>query len=325
MSEILSSALAGLKDRPDLADAIYQWRPDGVRFAADEILPVVPVDTQAGSVEVVTTESLLNVPNTARAAGGYYNEINEYLTTIAYSCTDKGLENADLHGYKQTLQYNREVGKVQHILWQMMLAREKTVMDRVLNATTWSGMITTPPQVTAAHKNWSDPKNSDPIADVMTAKAAVLGRTGVEPNAVIMSAKTLGSLLVHEKILAKFQNNSVVTNQLIQDSLKLIFDVEKIIVSDVMYNVAAEGLTASLSSVASDTYVSVARVGGAGGISTPAIGWTFLWNEDSPNPYTVESYSDMRRRATIYRVRHNTDEKIVEPKFAQLIKVDGHK
>jgi hypothetical protein len=315
-----SGTLAALRQRPDLADAMYQFKPDGVRFAADEVFPVVSVPEQAGTIEVVTTESLLNIPNVARAPGGHYNEINEYLTATSYNCSDKGLEIADKHGFRHLVQYNHEVGKVTHLMLQMRLAREKTVMDAVFNTTTWANMITTPAG-SGTGRNWAS-DSSTPVADVITAKQAVRDRSGVIPNAVVMSGKTLNRLLVHPNVVKYFQNSDVITPALVEAALARVLNVERIIVSDAVYNTAAEGLTANLSSIASDDYVNVCRVGSDP--TSPAIGFTFLWQEDSASPYIVENYDDLARRATIYRCRHNTDERVTEAKFGQLIKIAGH-
>ena len=54
----------------------------------------------------------------------------------------------------------------------------------------------------------------------------------------------------------------------------------------------------------------------------PAIGRTFLWTEDSPTNMVVESYEENQTRSTVVRVRHNVDEKRIDPYFGFLLKVD---
>lgn len=310
-------------NRPDLADAMYQWVDEDVRWAADEIFPIVEVPDQAGMVEVVTRESLLGIPNVNRAPGGYYNEIDDELTSISYNCSDKGLEASLLYGGREFFQYNEELGKVIHINTKMKLAREKFVMDSIMDTTTFANQITTP----ASAKDWSA-KDSNPKADVKAAKKAVKDRTGLSPNAIVMSGDVLDRLLEHPNITKYYQNPTTLTDELIESELAkvLLGSGGKIIVSDAMYSTAAEGLKADLASIAGSTYVNVCRVGRATPQfhHIPSIGWTFLWKEDSANMYTVESYESMKRRARIFRSRHNTDENLVEPAFGQLIKIAGN-
>ena len=56
-------------------------------------------------------------------------------------------------------------------------------------------------------------------------------------------------------------------------------------------------------------------------IVAPAVGRTVLWTGDSPDNQTVEQYREEALRSDIFRVRHNTDEVIVDPYFGHLLKV----
>lgn len=305
--------------RPDLMDALYEYNPTGIRLAADQIFPILNVPEQRGEVEVVTRESLLTPTEAKRSKGGNYNEINETLEPKQYSCQDYGLVIVDKYGHRETVQYNRERGKVEHVTFKLMLERERRAFAAIMDTSVWTGSALQ----SDAGTDWVTIATADPVADVVAAKKKVRDATGVNPNALILSALNLDYLLTNAKIREQIQGSAIPTQAVIFEQLAGLMGLEKIIVSDAVYNTSAEGKTATLSSVASDTYVSVARVGIADNPAAPSVGFTPNWTEDSGMPYIVESYYNDDARAMKYRARHNVDEWVVEPYLAHLIKVSG--
>ena len=58
-------------------------------------------------------------------------------------------------------------------------------------------------------------------------------------------------------------------------------------------------------------------------LALPSVGRTFLWESDSPDNATVESYRDEKHRSDVFRVRQNVEEKVIDKYFAHLMKVDA--
>lgn len=305
--------------RPELSDAIYQYSPDGIKFAADEIFPPLMVNEQAGQFEVVSRETMLKLNEAGRAKGGAYNRINEYMEVKDYVCKDWGLEITDNYTYRQTVQYNRELGKIRAIKMGIQLAREKRVAETILNSTTWTGSALYTDVSTA----WATVASADPRSDVLAAKKKVRDATGVSPNALILSELNLDYLINNAKIRAEIQYTAVPTEAQVVTALPALFGLEKLIVIGARYDSGAEGVsTSTTTSCGGDSYVSVARVGNANDPVSPAVGFTPVFDEDSGLPFIVESYWEEQTRSMVYRVRHNICEVVIDPYFAHLLKVD---
>ncbi|HQN47182.1 MAG TPA: hypothetical protein PK034_09010 [Rugosibacter sp.] len=310
-----NSSLA--RQRPDLSDAIYQYRP--VTFKADEIFPPLAVSEQKGQIEVVTRESLLKIPATLRVASAAYNRINEYLEPIDYDCKEYGLEIVDSYGSRQTVQYNRERGKMLHVTHGLLLDREKKALDTIFDTATWTGAAL----YTDVTTTWATVASADIIGDVYAAKKKVRDYTGVSPNAVIMSELNYEYCLRNKDIRASIQYTAAPTIQMVANSLPGLLGVEKIIVVSARYDSNPEGVsTSSTTAIASDSYVSVAAIGNAEDPMTPSVGHMMYWAEDALLPYTAESYWEEQTRGMVYRVRNHHQLKIVDPCFAHLLKVD---
>jgi len=310
-----NSSLA--RQRPDLSDAIYQYRPPA--FKAEEIFPPLAVSEQKGQIEVVTRESLLKIPTTLRVGSGAYNRINEYLEPIDYDCKEYGLEIVDSYGTRQTVQYNRERGKMLHVTHGLLLDREKKALDTIFDTATWTGAAL----YTDVATTWSTVASADIIGDVYSAKKKVRDYTGVSPNAVIMSELNYEYCLRNKDIRASIQYTAAPTIQMVANSLPGLLGVEKIIVVSARYDSNPEGVsTSSTTAIASDSYVSVAAIGNAEDPMTPSVGHMMYWAEDALLPYTAESYWEEQTRGMVYRVRNFHQLKVVDPYFAHLLKVD---
>lgn len=305
--------------RPELSDALYQYNPDGINFVADQIFPPLNVSEQAGQMEVVSRETMLKLNESGRAKGGAYNRINDYLEVVDYNCKDYGLEITDNYGYRQTIQYNRELGKVRAIKMGIQLAREKRVAETILNATTWTGAALYTDVTTA----WGTVSSADPRSDVVAAKKKVRDATGVNPNALILSELNLDYLINNAKLRAELAYTTMPTEAQVVAALPAMFGLEKLIVIGARYDSEPEGVsTSTTTACGGDSYVSVARVGNANDPVSPGVGFTPVFDEDSGLPYIVESYWEEQTRSMVYRVRHNICEVVVDAAFAHLLKVD---
>jgi hypothetical protein len=117
---------------------------------------------------------------------------------------------------------------------------------------------------------------------------------------------------------------SRLTDEELTNAIADLFGVKKVLVGNGIYNSAKRGKTFVSADIWSDNYVMVAVVGNDGvDLSEPAIGRTILWEEDSPENAVVESYREEQTRSDIFRVRQYTAEKLIDPYFGHLLKVDA--
>jgi len=304
--------------RPDLADAFYQYSDADVSYAADAILPFLPVNTQAGEIEVVTRKSLLTQEDTRRAPTAKYNRIDQHLSSLNYVCHDDGLEAPVPVADGNSIQYNRELGAATHLRIKMNNAREARVANMIFDTATWTGAAL----ATTVKTAWSNPK-ADVIGDVVYAAEQVRRNVGMKANALIVSGATLSNILRNDGIRLRFPGAPLITRDTLQNALAGIFGLSRIIVSDAVYDTIPEGSRSYVGGdIFSADYAMVAKLAPDGGpASVPGLGRTCLWTEDSASPLVMESYYEDDSRCMIYRARRNLVEKVFDPYFGHLLDI----
>jgi hypothetical protein len=304
--------------RPELADALYEYQPDGVNYFADMIAPRIQVSEASGQFEVVTRETMLQNTDDARTPTGEYKELDAELTKLDYTTTDRGLTHTLKDGDRQTVQLNREMMTMRLLKGTLMRNREKRVFDLLFDTSVWTGSdLYTDISVT-----WATSASCDPVADVIAAKRKVRDNSGVEPNAVIMSAANFDYCLISTKIRGFLSGIKTPSAADVANELPRLMGVNQVIVCNAVRNTNPEGKSASISPICSNSYVSVAHLGSGGDPSAPSVMLSPEFTEDSANPYVVESYISDEKRGLVYRVRNHVGEMVVEKYFAHLLKVD---
>jgi hypothetical protein len=285
-------------------------------YIAGQVLPPAEVSTQAGQIEVVTRKSLLTIPATRRTALGGYNRINVNLDKMDYVCVDSGLEHPIARGRRETVQYNRQLGAARHLKHKMLLAREIDVLAPVFDTSVYNVGAGT---ATAASAAW-DTSESTPIADVGVAKTAIRLTTGLVPNALILNGAMLEILLANPQIIGRFPGAPLVTEDMIRANVAAIFGLQKLIVSNGVYDSAPEGATQTLVDVIPDGLAQVAVVANESDpLEMPALGRDLYWAEDGAREDIYEEYYEDAVRAEIHRVRNNRAPKIFDPLFAHML------
>jgi len=160
---------------------------------------------------------------------------------------------------------------------------------------------------------WSDYSNSDPIADVRTARTTIHSATFKKPNTMILGKQVFDMLAEHPQIIEriKYSQLGVVTEEL----LARIFQVEKVLVGEAGSNSAVEGQTDSLSYVWGKHAV-LAYIAPKVGIKTLTLAVTFTYGERE-----VKRWYEQDREGTYVRVgKDNYVQKIVAAGAGYLIK-----
>lgn len=306
--------------RADLGVPLYEFFSDGSEFAGPRILPIFRTAVKASTYSAITRDSMLQDSQANRAVRSAYNRISQGAKDKTYSCKEYGLEivvdDAERRFYLNDFDAEASASRV--LARALMLQYEKRVAAAVFNATTWTGASL----FTDNSANPWSTVTTDIIGQVLAAKEKVRTNSGMMPNALIISATQLANVLKNTGIKAQFVGVPVITLELIQSALSSIFGLTKLIVVGAMRNSAIEGQTAVLADVWSDVYAMVAIVGEEGeSLAEPQLGRTFLWAPDSPDLVTAEMYREEQSRGEVLRVRHATDEVIIDPLFAHLMDV----
>ena len=184
------------------------------------------------------------------------------------------------------------VQKVQNII---SLRLEKAQAD----------LATTAANYAASNKNtalsgntlWSDATNSDPIANVETAKDAIRSLTGKRPNTMVIGATVLKALRQHSKIIdrIKYTGRDVPTPEL----LAALFGVDRVLVGDAIYTDASGAFVDVWGKTAVLAYTEIAGIADMG---LPSYGYTYRLQGA---PIVEVAYQDRNAKSWVYPV---TDE-----------------
>lgn len=310
--------------RLELGEAIQEFIDGAGDFIGIQALPIFETAKKAAATAMITRESLTRVPDTKRAADGGYNRDGIKAKDMSFSCVENGLEGALDDGKKNLYKsdFDAELAVTKGTARKVLAGQEARVAAALFNASVFTGA--------ALYKDNSgapwDAAASDIIAQVREAKEKVRKNCGIVPNAMILNQENINRAKSNTAIKDAIKYTARVTDAELENALADLFGVKKIFIAKGIYNSAKEGKTFSSADIWSDDYVMLAVVAddpGKNDLLVPSLGRTFLWTEDSPENATVESYRDEGIRSDVFRVRQHTDEKIIDPYFGFLIKVDA--
>lgn len=320
---IPSSSLA--TQRPDIAQSLEEFDllAERQNFVGNRVLPFFGVGSQAGNFGKIPLEQLLQNADTKRAPGSGYARGSFQFETATYATEEHGWEEPIDDRERQMFAeyFDAQVLAANRAMGYVLRNAEKRIADAVFNTTTWTGASLT----TGVTNEWDDSANATPIDDVEAAVQKVWDNSGLWPNALIVNRKVFRNLRnvdqITDRIAASGAGDRIKASDVTAEMLARVFDLDQVIVAGGAQNTAAEGQSASISSIWSDEYAMVARVAtNPADFREPCIGRTFHWAGDgSSEDGRVETYRSEERRADIVRVRHDVDEVILYPQAGHLL------
>lgn len=295
--------------RPDLGMAVEEYMEEGpaMGFIGTEVLPIFNTAEQSTQFPVIPKEALLSIPDTKRAMGGFYNRGDWEFEEGKYATKEQGWEEP-LDDRQRKLyrdKFDAELIATNRATNIILRAQEQRIAAKVFNATNFT-----------AHpvaNEWDDQTNATPIDDVNTGKLSVRNACGMLPNTLIISYSTLVNLRRSAQIveLMKYTFPGQDINSMNPSQLAQIFDIERVLIGGAVWNSAKKGQNAAIADLWDNEYSMLTIASSSPDISMPCIGRTFLWTEDSPDNTVVEEYRSEDNRSNIYRVRHDTDERLI--------------
>ena len=293
--------------RPDLGAIAYEYMADASQngFIGLDVMPLFDVEDQSADYPIIPLESLINVPDTKRAARGNYNRSDYNFEMGTYSCDEYGWE--EVVDDKESNLYGRffDAEEVAVIRATDVLLRglEKRIATAVFN----TGNLTNTAAVTT---EWST-ITSTPRADVSAAKTAMRAASGLMPNSMVISLKVLENLLLVTEIKDALKYTNPIEIGGLDAQKRLLaqyFGVDRLLVGGAIENSAKKGKSYSLADLWDDEYCGLIKAASGKNLKDPALGRTFIWTGDSPNVVTAEQYRQDEIRSDVYRVRHNVSD-----------------
>lgn len=291
--------------------------PQGMKFMADEIFPVIPTAKKSDKYFIKGQEHLDNQTAIGKRnpVNGHYGRVQHDYSSASFSCEDYGLEEPIF----DPIPNNADTGldpkrdAVIVVREQMAIMKELRVMNAVVAAT---GLSYDSPLASGAR--WNDQTGSDPYGDIQTLVDAVEDNTGQTPNRLQMNKAAFRALQKHPDILERIKygggpaNPASVTRQMLEQ----LFELDKIVVTNAVYNSAKQGQNRTVAKIWPKSVVAFYFPTSIYfGVST--FGAQMSWRGDTNGQdMIVEEYRDESARADIVRIRHNRDEIVAGATFA---------
>lgn len=306
--------------RLDLGAAIFEFMQDAKDFIGTQIFPIFDTKLKKSTYPAITRESLTQVGDTKRAMRGNYNRGGMGAKDKSYSCEENGWESPldDSERALYATDFDAELAQSKIALGVVLRNQEKRVADRLFDTSVFTGSDL---YTDNSANPWTD-VSKDPILQVRAAKGKIRANCGMLPNALIMSYTNLERLKGMTVIKDAIKYVAKTTDAELANALADLFGVKYIFIGNAIKNAAKEGKAFASADIWSSSYVSLAIIAdNAKDLTQPTVGRTFLWTADCPENAYVEQYRDETIRSDVFRVRQHTDEKLIDPYFAHLMKV----
>lgn len=307
--------------RADLGAAFMEYVDQQPLLIGTKVAPILRVQEKKASFAAITRECLTRDVETKRKPNGKYNREGIITEDIDYSCEEHGLEGALDDGQRRLYEkdFDAELVTTQQIANLLLLVQERRWASALFDTSVFTGAAL---YTDVSGAPW-DAVGSDAIGQVKAGREKVRQNCGLEPTDLIISKTNLDRLTANTAIRAAIQYVARITEAEIINALADILGVKRIRVGQAIRNTANKGKTFAGADVWSDDYALLAVVAeDAQNLSQPGIAKTVLWIEDSPENVMVEEYRDESARSDIFRVRNQVDEKVIDPYFGHLLKVD---
>jgi hypothetical protein len=291
-----------------LSNVALQYSQD--MFIASQALPIVSVNKESDKYFKFYLKDALNFPaRTLRGDGAESAETTWDVTTGTYQCeeyalkdivTDRARKNADSP-------IDMDIDTTRFLTGQLLLDYEYRVATAVFNTTTFTDHHSALTSDDMWDVYTAAGADSDPIADIETAKDSVLKNSLKPANTIIMGYEVFKKVVHHPSILARIQYGGTPADPatVTPNALAQVFNVSQVLVGRAVYNSAVEGATATPAYVWGK-YVMTAYIENPVPRKGVTLGATF-----QSQPFQVEKWRESKRKGDMVEVSMVEDEVII--------------
>lgn len=264
-----------------------------------DIAPVVPVEEEEGQYLKFNSDNLQSGVDALRAYGARANTLDWKMTRATYLCEEYTLEKPidwrELKKYKKWLNLAQST---QDILLEVLLCDRESRIATIFTTTSnyYSSSYYTSLSGTTC---WDDFENSDPEANIETAREQV-SLNAAEPTHIVIPVQVWRTVRRHPAIRALMKEMD--SRQITEDGFpKTIFGL-KAKFPGARHNTAAPGATESISRIWSDN-VWIGVVNERPNKETMSFAYTFQAGKQQ-----VEGYEDKAAKSDVIRVQLGIDD-----------------
>lgn len=212
----------------------YNWS-EGI---ADKVFPEAPVSKESDVYFIYDSDNL-RMDETIRANRAESNVVGMDYSTATYSLEEHALKEliSDRDRANADAPLNLDVDATQHLTEKLLIRREVDVATLCFTTTTWGNNATV-----GSASAWNT-STSNPIADVLTATAAVLSNGFIRPNKGVIGWNVMRQLKVNSTTTdrIKYTERAIITDEIMAS----LFDLDTLLVGRSARNLNAEGIAAS--------------------------------------------------------------------------------
>lgn len=271
-------------------------------FIAEKIFPVVFTEKEGVRVPVFGKGSFVEY-QTERAVGAASNVI----TLDSPSFMPVVLEEHDLAAgvdYREQAEsmYDERAKATRRAVKGVQLRQEIETAALLQNKLAYQSGFS---KDLAATQKWSD-KNSDPLADIESARETVRAGCGVRPSVLVVGASVLSALKRHEKLIGALGANER-KSLLTVEQLKNLLELDDIIVGEAVSTPAANKATQDIWGKFASLIVRPHTASGGNDEGEPSFGYTFRRRgmpvvdryEEVGGKVEYARYTDIRKAAVV--------------------------
>ena len=293
-----------------LSQFTVQYR-NRMPYIALKALPPVQVKQSSGKYFVFKKFPFLSEPNELRrASDADYRRLTMGMADPGtYSCVEYGAEILlpDSERDNADSQVRLEQNKVRVITEALNIAQERRVASLLFNTSNFTNKSSL-----SGTSRWDDDA-SDPYGDVNTAINTIAKEIGIKPNVMIVGQEVWSALQKHPDIIDRVKYTmTALASDITPAMVARALGLENILVGATVYNTADEGQAVSTAYIWGK-YALIAYVEPKPSLESVSLGYTIMRQDTKVARYREES-----KRATVFQIYHEVDEKLVCEKAGYL-------
>lgn len=271
-------------NRP-LSNILVAYMQDEAQAIAHRAFPIVPVANRTDIFYKWKRDDFWRIEAAERAPGAESEGGGFELDTDTYECKEYAIHKdiEDPVRANADNELDLDAAAVRYVGGQLLLKQEQLFVSTFIQASTWTGTATGVDQTgvsgtpsTNQFKQF-DQSDSDPIETIRAQMLAMKAKTGYMPNKLIVGAYVWNVLVDHADILdrIKYTQRGVVT----KDLFAALLGLDEILESQMVYNSAKEGQTASYSFIDAGKSMTLLYAPPSPSLMEPTAGYTFAWTK----------------------------------------------
>lgn len=284
------------------------------KFVADLILPTLTVQQETG-IYFKYEQADLRHEDDSRAPGAKSKETTYDLTQVPYGpLPSRALKN------KVTDELGRQMGQTLaeknatvRTIQKLLIAKERRLASQMADTA-----VITQNTTLSGTSQWSDYTNSDPVANIFTARSAVNSGCMNEPNTLLLGYEVWQKLRNHPDLVNRING---LKEALSIEQMKSIFEVDNIIVANTQYNTTRQGAAKSMSQIwGKHAWLLYINPGAPQEIDSITLGHTLRLEGEGMDRTIVKKWYDEDAESTWVRASMKYDQKFMAVECAYLIK-----